>query len=169
MPDRFGKDMIYKHLGRQWPVKVFFLTRRLSFGSMIGTWSDVEQLRRLGITHVINLLRNKNSKKIRQFRWLWLPFNDDKNVRPAWFYKKALKFHRRTMRNRDQKVFVMCHQGICRSASLAYFLLRASGFGDEEAKSTIRRARPRARIVRAYRESGEDYLASQRFRPTGVK
>jgi protein-tyrosine phosphatase len=139
-------------------VKAFFLTKRLAFGSMIATWSDVEKLRDLGITHVINLLRNKNTKKIRQFKWLWLPFKDDKKPRPRWFYKKALKFYERSGRDRRRKVFVMCHHGVSRSASLAYFLLRASGLGSDRAKSTIRRVRPCAEIVRAYRQSGEDYL-----------
>jgi protein-tyrosine phosphatase len=139
-------------------VKVFFVTKRLAFGSAITTWPDVGRLQGLGITHVINLLRNKNGKKIQQFKWLWLPFRDDKKSRPRWFYKKALKFHKRATRKRNTKVFVMRHHGISRSASMTYFLLRASGLGSDEAKSTIRRVRPCAKIVRAYRESGETYL-----------
>jgi len=139
-------------------VKVFFVTKRLAFGSMITTWADVEQLRQLGITHVVNLLRNKNTKKIRQFTWLWLPFTDDKEPRPRWFYKKALKFHKRATRKRGRKVFVMCHHGISRSASMTYFLLRASGLGSDKAESKIRVVRPCAKIVRAYRQAGEEYL-----------
>src|ERR1700687_549086 len=145
-------------------MKAFFVTKRLAFGSAITTWPDVEQLRGLGITHVINLLRNKNSKKIRQFESLWLPFKDDKKPRPRWFYRKALKFHKRAIRNRGRKVFVMCHHGISRSASMAYFLLRASGLGQDKAESTIRRVRPCAQIVRAYRQSGEEYLLCKRIR-----
>jgi protein-tyrosine phosphatase len=147
-------------------VRAFFVTKRLAFGSMIATWADVERLERLGVTHVINLLRNKNSRKIRQFKWLWLPFRDDKKPRPRWFYRKALKFYKRTTRNLSRKVFVMCHHGRCRSASLAYFLLRASGVGPGKAESTVRQARPCAQIVRAYRESGERYLGHHnRFVP----
>ena len=73
-------------------MKVFFVTKRLAFGSMVTTWSDVDRLEAIGITHVINLLKNKNPKKIRQFEWLWLPFKDDKKPRPRWFVKRALKF-----------------------------------------------------------------------------
>jgi protein-tyrosine phosphatase len=144
-------------------VKVFFVAKRLAFGSAITTWSDVKQLQGLGITHVINLLRNTNTKKIRQFKWLWLPFKDDKKARPRWFYKNALKFHKRATRKRGRKVFVMCHHGISRSASLAYFLLRASGLGADKAESTIRQARPCAKIVRAYRQAGEEYLLCKRI------
>jgi protein-tyrosine phosphatase len=139
-------------------VKVFFVTKRLAFGSAISTWPNVERLRDLGITHVINLQRNKNNKKVRQFEWLWLPFKDDKKPRPRWFYKRALKFHKRAARDRSRKLFVMCHHGISRSASMTFFLLRASGFGAGKAESAIRRVRPCAKIVPAYRQSGEEYL-----------
>ena len=134
-------------------MKAFFLTKRLAFGSMITTWSDVEQLRDLGVTHVINLLRNTNTKKIRQFKWLWLRFKDDKESRPRWFYRKALKFYKRAGKGRNRKVFVMCHHGVSRSASMAYFLLRASGFGPHEAESIVRHARPPAQRLSALIEN----------------
>jgi protein-tyrosine phosphatase len=142
-------------------MKAFFVTKRLAFGSAITTWPDVQRLQDLGITHVINLLRNKNSKKVRQFEWLWLPFKDDKKKRPRWFYKKALKFYTRAARKRSYKLFVMCHHGISRSASMTFFLLRASGFGSDKAESTIRKVRPCAKIVPTYRQSGDEYLLSK--------
>jgi hypothetical protein len=69
-------------------MKAVFVTKRLAFGSGITKWRDVEQLERLGITHVINLRRNIHDKKVRQFECLWLPFNDDKQPRPRWFYER---------------------------------------------------------------------------------
>jgi protein-tyrosine phosphatase len=139
-------------------VKAFFVTKRLAFGSAISTWRHVERLQDLGITHVINLRRSANNKKIRQFEWLWLPFKDDKKNRPRWFYRRALKFHTRAARKQNSKVLVMCHHGICRSASLTYFLLRAQGIGASRAELMVRQARRRVQIARAYRDSGEKYL-----------
>jgi protein-tyrosine phosphatase len=143
-------------------VKAFFVTRRLAFGSGITRWRHVEQLRRLGITHVINLRRNVHDKKVRQFEWLWLPFKDDKKLRPRWYYKRALSFYRRALRERNAKVFVMCRMGICRSASLAYFFLRASGKSEKKAQGGVISARPWATVARAYRESGEKYILRRR-------
>ena len=139
-------------------MKAFFVTKRLVFGSAITTWRHVEQLQELGITYVINLRRSTNNKKIRQFKWLWLPFKDDKKKRPRWFYRNALKFHMKAARKRNGKVLVMCHHGICRSVSLVYFILRARGIGEPEAELKVRQARRRVQIARAYRESGEKYL-----------
>lgn len=140
-------------------VKVFWVSRRLCFGSAISAWSHVEKLQSLGITHVVNLRRNRHGKKLRQFRSLWLPFRDDKQPRPKWFYRRALHFHLRAMRKRGTRLFVMCHHGICRSASLTYFLLRSNGLSNQRAQSAVLGARPRAIICQAYRESGEIFLS----------
>ena len=140
-------------------MKAFFVTKRLAFGSAITSWRHVEQLQVLGITHVVNLRHGKHGTKVRQFKNLWLPFRDDLEPRPRWFYRRALRFYRRAMRMAQAKVFVMCHHGVCRSASLTYFFLRASGFTHSRAQNTVLRVRPRAVIARAYREGGEIYLA----------
>jgi protein-tyrosine phosphatase len=147
-------------------MKVFWVSRRLCFGSAITTWSHVEKLQTLGITHVVNLRRNKHRKKLRQFKSLWLPFRDDKKPRPKWFYRRALHFHVRAMRRRHARLFVMCHHGICRSASLTYFLLRSNGLSNQWAQSAVIGARPRAIICRAYRESGEIFLALESGKKT---
>jgi len=141
-------------------MKVFWVSKRLAFGSAVATSSHVEQLQALGVTHIINLRHGKHGKKVRQFKSLWLPFRDDKKPRPRWFYRRALRFYLRAIREPKSKVFVMCHHGICRSASLTYFFLRASsGFSHSRAQNTVLRVRPRAIIARAYRESGEIFYA----------
>ena len=108
------------------------------------------------------LRRNLHDRKVRQFEWLWLPFKDDKKPRPAWFYKRALNFYKRALLNQNAKIFVMCRVGICRSASLTFFLLRASGKSENEAQERVIGARPWAMVARAYRESGEEYLRLRR-------
>ena len=133
------------------------MSRRLAFGSAITTKNHVKQLRTLGITHVINLRRSHN-RQIQKFTHLWLPFKDNAKPRPRWFYKRTLKFYRKAMKRSDSKLFVMCHHGICRSASLTYFFLRSAGKSPNKAEAKVRHARPKARIVRAYRESGEKFL-----------
>lgn len=138
-------------------MKAFFVSKRLAFGSAIKTKTHVKQLRALGITHVINL-RRSNNKKIEKFSHLWVPFKDDLKARPRWFYTLTLKFYRKAMKQRDAKLFVMCHHGICRSASLTYFFLRHSGKSRNKAERRIKTVRPTARIVPAYRESGEKSL-----------
>jgi hypothetical protein len=136
---------------------VFFVTKRLAFGSKVRLNRHVEELRELGITHVIDV-RKYPSKKLQNFKTIRLNFKDDARPRPMWFYSRALRFYWKALEQTNSKVYVMCRAGRRRSASMTYFLLRASGFGPNRAESVIRRVRPCARIVRAYRESGEEYL-----------
>ena len=145
-------------------MKVFRVGRRLWFGSAVTSWQDVERLQALGITHIINLRKNKHGKKLRQFQCLRLRFRDDKQPRPKWFYRDALSFYRGTIRSSKSRALVMCKHGLCRSASVSHFLLRASGYCPAKAQAIVLRVRPRAIICKAYRESGERFLAAHQQR-----
>jgi protein-tyrosine phosphatase len=141
-------------------MKAFWVGKRLAFGSAIATWGHVERLQASGVTHVINLRHGKHNKKVREFKNLWLPFKDDMKPRPKWFYRDALRFYKRAVRRKNTKVYVMCHHGLSRSPSLAYFLLRgAAGFTHSRAQNAVFHVRPSAVIARGYREGGEIFLA----------
>jgi protein-tyrosine phosphatase len=146
-------------------VIVFFVTKRLAFGSKVRLNRHVEKLEELGITHVIDV-RKYASKKLRKFRTVHLNFKDDARPRPMWFYAQALHFYQKALEQPNSKVYVMCRAGRRRSASMTYFLLRASGDAPYKAESMIRQARPCAQIVPAYRESSEQYLLTRKIRPT---
>lgn len=136
---------------------VCFVSKRLAFGSKCTRARHIERLRAMGITHIIDV-RKYRAKKLDQFKRICLSFKDDGRPRPMWFYSSALRFYEKALKGPNSKVFVMCRAGRRRSANMTYFLLRASGASPREAEGTIRRARPCIQIVRAYRESGEEYL-----------
>jgi protein-tyrosine phosphatase len=140
-------------------MKVFWVNERLAFGSTVSTWGHVRRLHEMGVTHVVNLRSSRRYRtKLRSFHSLWLPFPDDKKPRPASYYRRTLRFYLWSIQRPHSKLLVMCHHGICRSASLTYFLLRASGFTHTRAESVVLRVRPCAIICRAYRECGENFL-----------
>jgi protein tyrosine phosphatase (PTP) superfamily phosphohydrolase (DUF442 family) len=136
---------------------MFFVTERLAFGSKATQAQDVKKLRSKGITHIIDLRRHR-VRELRVFKTLWLGAADNGRPRPQRFFREALTFYRKAMSRPESKIFVMCKSGRRRSASMTYFLLRASGIGVRKAGATIHGARPTAQIVGAYRESGEKYL-----------
>jgi hypothetical protein len=136
---------------------VFFVTEHLAFGSKARLVRHIERLETLGITHVIDV-RRYAGKKLRKFKTIHLNFKDDARPRPMWFYARALRFYEKALKDPNSKVYVMCRAGRRRSASMTYFLLRASGVGPRKAENTIRRARPCVQIVRAYRDSSEQFL-----------
>jgi hypothetical protein len=144
-------------------MRVFWVGKRLAFGSAITTWGHVEQLQALGITHVVNLRRGNHNKKVREFKNLRLPFRDDKEPRPNWFHRRALLFYQKAMRQPKSKLLCMCHHGLCRSPSLTYFFLRIDGLSPARAKSTVLKARRCARVVPAYERSCEDFRSLYTF------
>ena len=141
---------------------VFWANKRLASGSGITNWKHVEQIQAIGITHIVNLRRNRHGKKVKQFTNLWLPIRDDKKRRPQRFYRDALRFYSKAIRRRNSKIVAVCKRGLCRSPSLVYFLLRANGCSPKKARNTVVKARSRAHICRAYRECGELFLVSRR-------
>jgi protein-tyrosine phosphatase len=143
---------------------VFFVSDRLAFGSKARLNRHIEKLQSLGITHVIDA-RNYPSKKLRKFQTIHLNFKDDARPRPSWFYDRALKFYRAALKTPRSKVFVMCRAGRRRSASLTYFLLRASGHASANARAIMYKARPCIQLVQAYVESGELYLQRNPLKP----
>jgi hypothetical protein len=54
----------------------------------------------------------------------------------------GLQFYGRTVMQPSSKVFVMCHDGICRSASLTYALLRLSGKAAKKSTALVLKAPP---------------------------
>jgi protein-tyrosine phosphatase len=103
------------------------------------------------------------SKKLREFKTIHLNFGDNGCPRPMWFYARVLRFYRRALQLPHSKVYVMCRAGRRRSASLTYFLLRATGASRSTAEAIVLRVRPCAKTVQAYRESGEKYLRRKRI------
>lgn len=136
---------------------VFFVSKRLAFGSKVRLNRHVDRLRELGITHVIDV-RMYPSKKLQKFKTIHLNFKDNARPRPMWFYARALRFYRKALEQPNSKVYVMCRAGRRRSASMTYFLLRAAGRSPTVAEAVVLKARPCAKVVKAYRESGEKYL-----------
>jgi len=138
-------------------MKVFWVSKRLAFGSAVTSQGHIEKLRSLGITHIINLRWSTNAR-VRQFSHTWLRFHDDLKPRPRWFYRRDLNFYRKAIKHSQAKVFVMCHHGRCRSASLVYFLLRTEGRSVSSAEHLIAKVRSCASIVPAYKESADTFL-----------
>lgn len=141
-------------------MKMFFAHPRLAFGGTLKNVKDVEKVANAGITHVINLRREDNPN-LQWFDNLWVPFKDDKEPRPRWFFNQILKFAKKALSDPKSKLLVMCHWGMARSPSVVHFLLRAMGMSSKEAGKRIHQARPQAMVVPNYEESGGSFLKTE--------
>lgn len=148
--------------GRDWE-DVSFLTPRLAVGGMVHDY-EIEDLRRLGITHVLNVNwpdRPEYPEVVASFRHLDLAILDDGLPKPASWFQAGIDFAA-TLGPTD-KLLVHCGHGVNRSPAMAYAILRS--WGVDDAETVLRTARPQTGSGRTggafetYRASADEAIA----------
>lgn len=119
-----------------------FITARIALGGEINDAADVAELQAAGITHVINCTENAapySQTVLLSTCWPQPPQPDDGMPRGAAWFQQGGDFWRA---NEDKKIYVHCHAGLNRSASMVYYLLRLMGLDDTDARIIIINNRP---------------------------
>jgi len=96
-------------------------------------------------------------------------WDDGKPKDPALWAPAALFAAAAIRDDPDARVLVHCQQGRRRSVFVAYATLRLLGYSEDDAARMVLEARPMGKLVPAYRESVERWLAGRRADglPTG--
>jgi len=119
-----------------------FITERIALGGSFAGPADAAALKAAGITHVINCTELCDPAYVEgQFAMLWpMPRQpDDGNPRTLDWFRQGVNFWRE---NEQSKIYVHCHAGMNRSASMVYALLRAMGIKPDDARHLIAVNRP---------------------------
>jgi hypothetical protein len=113
-----------------------FVTDRLVIGTTPESLTDLKELEVAGVTHIINCRSELNIEgllagNIFKFKYLWNPTDDWNPFKPehktlAWF-QTGVEFALPVFVVPRTKVYVFCHMGANRSATLAWAILRALG------------------------------------------
>jgi protein-tyrosine phosphatase len=131
---------------------------------------QVSRLPELGVTHVVNC-RADLQTRISQDLWAerqvfgadrvaHAPMWDNGRPQPPRLWAPAALFAAAALEeDRAAGVLIHCQQGRRRSAMVAYSVLRLRGHDPEEAERMVRESRIPARLVPAYRDSVEGWLA----------
>ena len=123
-------------------------------------WADLAELRRTGITHVIDCRLEWCDEEVYAVHaptlaYLHHPQDDaGQRIPDAWF-DAGVAWAGSALRDPEAQLLVHCHMGINRGPSLAYAVLLSRGAGHVEALDLIRSARPVAAI--AYAEDACDW------------
>lgn len=118
-----------------------FVTDRLAIGTTPDSIADLNPF-----THVINCRAEldiapmlANSRFDGRYLWAptedWIPFTDTHKP-PAWF-KPGVEFGLQTLSRPQTRLYVFCHAGANRSATMAWAILRAFGMTEAECFSII--------------------------------
>jgi protein-tyrosine phosphatase len=148
---------------------------RIAIGS-IPVGDAVRRLPELGVTHVVNC-RADFQTRISQDLWAerqvlgadhvaHAPMWDHGRAQPARIWAPAARFAADALEQDPAAgVLIHCQQGRRRSAMVAYAVLRLRGHDPADAARLVLESRAPARLVPAYRESVEEWIAQLEHPP----
>lgn len=116
-------------------------------GSAPENRADAERLARLGVTHVLDVrmpqdLGVDTTGAPGLYRGLGItyhrtPMPDDGSQKPPATYFDAVSFAREALGNVGTRLYVHCAAGMFRSPSVVYAILRAMGYSQTDAWTTV--------------------------------
>lgn len=94
------------------------------FIGSIGTASNLKELKKAGITHIVTCLDFKYQPFEDHFQYLHVPVLDTASADIGSYFQKALDFFEKSLdENKESKVFIHCFAGVSRSSTVAAALL----------------------------------------------
>jgi hypothetical protein len=121
-----------------------WITDRVALGGQFETPLDAKDLRDAGITHILNCREVADPDYVRNAFAYSEPQParpDDGQPRTTPWFAAGRQFWEPVALSSQSKLYVHCHAGLNRSASMVYFLLRIMGLAGVDAKSLIIRHR----------------------------
>lgn len=122
------------------PVNFDFITERIAVGQKIDTQEFADALCAAGLTHVINLHGGHEEAFWKEN--LYLPQEDDHSPRSTDQIRAGIVYAFDALA-KGGKVYIHCQWGLGRAPSMAYAILRAFGFSQQQAITTLEFARPK--------------------------
>ena len=151
-----------------------WVTDRIAVGG--GIWHDEKMIEvvRAGITHIIDMQIEFDDTRLAEpygVKVLWNPTDDDFRLKPPELFQRGVDFALQALDEPDARVYIHCAAGVHRAPMMTLAVMRALGFGLQEAVGVIEARRPVADFADVYIESVENFMrtyspASQGTSPT---
>lgn len=134
------------------------ITERLYVGSQIRSAADVDDLKRAGVTHIIDCCEADDSVDVEGsgVALLWDATADDGQRKGVTWFSPGIDFALGALGHPGYAVLCHCAAGINRGPSMAYAIMRAQGIRSLDAETILRVNRPQVGI--AYKADAESAL-----------
>jgi protein-tyrosine phosphatase len=141
-----------------------WVTDRIALGG--GIWTDDKMIEvvRAGVTHIVDMQIEWDDTKLAKpygVKVLWNPTDDDFQLKPAKLLQRGVEFTLEALDDgTDNKVFIHCAAGVHRAPMMTLAVLRALGFGLEDAIEMIQARRRVVDFADVYVHSVEEFIRS---------
>jgi protein-tyrosine phosphatase len=140
-----------------------WVTERIAVGG--GIWNDANMIEvvRAGVTHIVDMQIEFDDSRLAEpygVEVLWNPTDDDFRPKPAELFQRGVEFALGALDNAESRIFIHCAAGVHRAPMMTLAVLRAMGFGLEDAMEMIQGRRAAADLADVYVESVEEFMRS---------
>jgi len=140
-----------------------WVTSRVAVGG--GIWTDDKMIEvvRAGVTHIIDMQIEWDDTKLAapyRVKVLWNPTDDDFRPKPPELLQRGVDFALQALDDAESKVFIHCAAGVHRAPMMTLAVLRALGFGLQDAMDMIQSRRPVVDFADVYIGSVEEFIRS---------
>ena len=138
-----------------------WVTDRLAVGG--GIWTDDKMLEVVdaGVTHIIDMQIEWDDRPLaRPYRVnvLWNPTDDDFRPKQPELLQRGVDFALEALDDADTRIFIHCAAGVHRAPMMALAVLRALGYGRQDAMDMIQSKRQVVDFADVYVQSVEDFM-----------
>lgn len=138
-----------------------WVTDRIAVGG--GIWNDEKMIEvvRAGVTHIIDMQLEWDDTALAQpygVRVLWNPTDDDFRLKSPALLQRGVDFALEALDDADARVFIHCAAGVHRAPMMTLAVLRALGFGLDDAMDMIQARRPVVDFADVYVRSVEEFI-----------
>jgi len=138
-----------------------WIADRIAIGG--GIWNDEKMIEvvRAGVTHIIDMQIEFDDTRLAapyDIKVFWNPTDDDFQLKPPELFRHGVDFALAALDHPESKVFIHCAAGVHRAPMMALAVLRALGFGLQDAMDVIQARRPVVDFADVYVASVEDFI-----------
>jgi len=137
------------------------VTDRIAVGGGIWNEDNMEEVVRLGITHIINMQIEFDDRPLAEgypVQVLHNPTDDDFLPKPPQLFQAGVEFAKEALDGPEGKVYIHCAAGVHRAPMMTLAVLRVLGWKLEDAKKLILERRYVVDWADIYVESVEEFV-----------
>ena len=141
-----------------------WITGRIAVGGGIWNATNMAEVSRAGITHVIDMQLEFDDRPLAEplgIQVLWNPIDDDFLPKPVEVFRQGVAFARAGLDQPGSKILIHCAAGVHRAPMMALALLCSLGWKLPDAIALIESRRPVVDFPEVYVESVKSFLAQQ--------